>query len=964
MNVSSTTQGKAAPPVSNRPQEAAPKDAPFGEEKAKTGTGMPPAQTGPKNGADKGTGTSAIPAPQAAAPALGEAKAQTGMAAPSTGTTAGTEPTASNAIAPPKTPELPGAARKGAASTAAAAQAGKPGSQNDTAAAADAAPQERDPATGLPPENRAKTEAPVKVTPDTPPGKGTDAASAKGQGGADSARPGDSPKTAPTAPAGETDATGEQPARALAAALEARGQTLNASQKQAVQPYVAALGRSDDALVAQATDGLAGKETSLPVSFKAAPEGTDFRAATDGDTVYVGKSAARGGAPDATATQKADYADTLREEIAEAAFQKAFGTHSRGDFGAEVTARMNGSFDSLSGEARAALRTQSDSVTFRDGDRTVEAEARGPNTRTGNAKKNILNSEGLEGSGVTLDGKGGNDKLFGSRLNDRLYGGDGTDTIRGYAGEDFIQTGGTGDDVVYAGADNDTIQILRGEKGTKLILGEGGTDTVELKDVRRKEANVSREGPVTVVKFGGYTVRTRGVEKLAFEDRTVQIDPGPPVSLPKPSGSGNGRSDGKAAFKPVNGNVVQDHPRDFTSAAQTTFRERAEVIGPRVANTVDKILDAVQDLDKLQTKNLNDYPSSSNELGDVLNAAKTNVSSYTEFVGDMANTLDKVNSQFDALERNKNVPLGLRQELLGLVGAKIRQAYARVQSGNLGPALWNSVRNDTVSKEKAATIADIFSGITIASAGIGAFTGIPGILTGASGGASAIAGVGFGRELVGAVTAGTSFTAINGVPNPRNLQGSGELDRAISLSKGLPTLINKMYNAGLNADANATSAGIARGANEARDFLRQVRVLMDSSVMSKTSSTSKEHKDARERIGSIGYNVYSTTTAGNPSKTFYIEAPNAARISPAYGDTFAGSRAISVSPGKIKPGDHMPHTRKKGDWSGKILGNDPTTRGDPDTTVRGRYYLVAGYWRDSSVEVRNVNGARSPSLRG
>jgi Ca2+-binding RTX toxin-like protein len=63
---------------------------------------------------------------------------------------------------------------------------------------------------------------------------------------------------------------------------------------------------------------------------------------------------------------------------------------------------------------------------------------------TGNADANIL--AGFSASqGLTLDGQGGNDTIYGSAFNDTLLGGEGNDLLEGYGGNDTMQ-GGNGND--------------------------------------------------------------------------------------------------------------------------------------------------------------------------------------------------------------------------------------------------------------------------------------------------------------------------------------------------------------------------------------------------------------------------------------------------------------------------------------------------------------------------------------
>lgn len=95
-------------------------------------------------------------------------------------------------------------------------------------------------------------------------------------------------------------------------------------------------------------------------------------------------------------------------------------------------------------------------------------------------------------SPVTLQGNGGDDRIFGGQSEDLIEGGAGNDLIYGNGGSDIILGGagvdrvfaGTGDDVVNAGAGNDVIQgndgddTLNGELGDDQLLGSQGNDTL------------------------------------------------------------------------------------------------------------------------------------------------------------------------------------------------------------------------------------------------------------------------------------------------------------------------------------------------------------------------------------------------------------------------------------------------------------------------------------------------------
>jgi Ca2+-binding RTX toxin-like protein len=121
--------------------------------------------------------------------------------------------------------------------------------------------------------------------------------------------------------------------------------------------------------------------------------------------------------------------------------------------------------------------------TLQDANGSVETiYAFGDVTVSGNASDNTIISIG---AGVqTLNGLGGNDKLFATSFNDTLNGGDGDDTLDGGGGNGELN-GGNGNDVLYSfgasnsigGNGNDNYVIYNVE--TRIVEeAAGGTDTV------------------------------------------------------------------------------------------------------------------------------------------------------------------------------------------------------------------------------------------------------------------------------------------------------------------------------------------------------------------------------------------------------------------------------------------------------------------------------------------------------
>lgn len=105
----------------------------------------------------------------------------------------------------------------------------------------------------------------------------------------------------------------------------------------------------------------------------------------------------------------------------------------------------------------------------------------------GNAQDNVFRAVG---NPDYLDGRDGDDKLYGFRYNDTLIGGAGNDYIEGNAGNDTIDAGSE-DDIVIAGAENDSILggdgndllyggdlVQRNTDGRDTIRGGLGNDTI------------------------------------------------------------------------------------------------------------------------------------------------------------------------------------------------------------------------------------------------------------------------------------------------------------------------------------------------------------------------------------------------------------------------------------------------------------------------------------------------------
>lgn len=132
---------------------------------------------------------------------------------------------------------------------------------------------------------------------------------------------------------------------------------------------------------------------------------------------------------------------------------------------------------------------------------------------TGNATKGIGNNLNniIYGNNQsnTLEGKDGNDKIYGSSFystedvdNDSIYGGNGNDELYGFSGNDYLNGGDgqdtlngddgddyldgqKGDDKLFGNYGNDTLlgydgnDILNGDSGQDYLYGENGNDTLD-----------------------------------------------------------------------------------------------------------------------------------------------------------------------------------------------------------------------------------------------------------------------------------------------------------------------------------------------------------------------------------------------------------------------------------------------------------------------------------------------------
>ncbi|GGA05245.1 Hint domain-containing protein [Neptunicoccus cionae] len=91
----------------------------------------------------------------------------------------------------------------------------------------------------------------------------------------------------------------------------------------------------------------------------------------------------------------------------------------------------------------------------------------------GTSSSDTFTNEFFGGKGDDyIEGKGGDDRLYGGEDNDEIYGGGGDDLIEGGSGDDSVD-GGSGNDEIY-GEDGD--DILRGRAGNDTLFGGNGDD--------------------------------------------------------------------------------------------------------------------------------------------------------------------------------------------------------------------------------------------------------------------------------------------------------------------------------------------------------------------------------------------------------------------------------------------------------------------------------------------------------
>ncbi|GAA4226748.1 hypothetical protein GGQ68_004766 [Sagittula marina] len=128
-----------------------------------------------------------------------------------------------------------------------------------------------------------------------------------------------------------------------------------------------------------------------------------------------------------------------------------------------------------------------------------------------------------------LKGGTGADRLIGYHGDDRLHGGEGNDTLKGGHGDDLM-VGGDGDDVIVAGDGEDT--MFGGDGADTFVLTSGnatvnggeGKDTVHLKDDASQDVTFAYLDGQLAIFTGDEVVTLDSVERIRFEDRTIDTE--------------------------------------------------------------------------------------------------------------------------------------------------------------------------------------------------------------------------------------------------------------------------------------------------------------------------------------------------------------------------------------------------------------------------------------------------------
>src|SRR5688572_18903775 len=133
------------------------------------------------------------------------------------------------------------------------------------------------------------------------------------------------------------------------------------------------------------------------------------------------------------------------------------------------------------------------------------------NNSSGTSGPDVINGD-PNGSDLFdfIDGKAGNDSLFGGSANDTLRGGADNDQLNGGAGDDLLD-GNTGNDTLRGGGGKDTVD--GGDGNDILLVGAEGGEISMFKGGAGFDVYDASAAPA------GFTVLGRsGVEKFIFND--------------------------------------------------------------------------------------------------------------------------------------------------------------------------------------------------------------------------------------------------------------------------------------------------------------------------------------------------------------------------------------------------------------------------------------------------------------
>ncbi|HEX8402418.1 MAG TPA: Ig-like domain-containing protein [Allosphingosinicella sp.] len=200
-----------------------------------------------------------------------------------------------------------------------------------------------------------------------------------------------------------------------------------------------------------------------------------------------------------------------------------------------------GGSDTITGDQDRA--GAEDTINGRDGNDKLFGLAGADTLNGGDGNDELYGGDGIDrlngGSGNDyLDGGQGADFLDGGDANDILLGGDGRDQLLGGSGNDQLDggdgrdllAGGSGNDLLTGGAGNDLFVFSRGGNSDTVIDFEVGRDLLQLDGVTIRsivERDVDRNGTLdTVVQFSSGMVTLLNVSGVTADQLTGTEGPG------------------------------------------------------------------------------------------------------------------------------------------------------------------------------------------------------------------------------------------------------------------------------------------------------------------------------------------------------------------------------------------------------------------------------------------------------